>query len=192
MSHDLRTPLASIKASATSLLQDDIDWNDQQRLEFAHTIDEETDRLDRVIANLLDMSRIEAGALDVTTRPGGVDEVVASALANTSGSRSRVTVDEFGRHSARSPTPGLLERVVSNRAQQRTSTHAPSTSDVRIETSTVGERAVVRVVDQGPGIPGPIRERMFEPFQRLGDHGPSGVGLGLAVARGSWRRWAES
>jgi len=136
-----------------------------------------------VIANLLDMSRVEAGALDVTLGPVSVDEVVASALANTSGPTGQITLDEADPMLGAIADSGLLERVVSNLVSNALR-HAPSDGDVRIETSAVGDRAVIRVVDRGPGIPAAVRDTMFDPFQRLSDHGTTGVGLGLAVAKG--------
>ena len=82
VSHDLRTPLASIKASATSLLQDDVAWSDKERAEFLATIDAESDRLDALVGNLLDMSRLQAGAVEVVNRPVFLEDVVANAMAS--------------------------------------------------------------------------------------------------------------
>jgi two-component system sensor histidine kinase KdpD len=183
VSHDLRTPLASIKASATSLLQDDIDWSPAQRLEFAETIDEEADRLDRLVGNLLDMSRIEAGAVEATTRAVGLEEVIASALASLSQPTTRVVVDIADDLPTAIADPGLFERVVANLVANALE-HAPADTSVRIEASSVGDQAVLRVVDRGPGIAADGRQRAFEAFQRFDDRRTGGVGLGLAVAHG--------
>ncbi len=116
VSHDLRTPLASIKASVTSLLAEDVEWEPQQRREFFVTIDEETDRLDALVANLLDMSRLTSGVLSVHHTSVGVEEIVPAALASL-GDRAR-----HGRVAANIPEslpridtdPALLERAVAN------------------------------------------------------------------------------
>ena len=183
VSHDLRSPLASIKASVTSLLQRDIDWTEEATLDFLATIDEEADRLDQLVANLLDMSRLQSGGLRFQLRPVGYEEVVPAALASLSGPTDCVdiTLDEtLPRVVA---DPALLERAIAN----LTSNAVAATHDgkrVRIEAGAVAGRVDLRIVDQGPGIAPEDRGRIFEPFQRLGDARGSGVGLGLAVARG--------
>ena len=183
VSHDLRSPLASIKASVTSLLQRDVAWTEDATLEFLDTIDEEVDRLDLLVANLLDMSRLQSGGLRFQLRPVGYEEVVPAALASLSGDTSCVEVvvdDSLPRVAA---DPALLERAVANLA----SNAIAATRDgdrVRIEAGAVAGRVDLRIVDRGPGISEADRERIFEPFQRLGDATGNGVGLGLAVARG--------
>ena len=93
VSHDLRTPLAAIKASASSLRQPDIDWSDEDRDEFLATIEDETDRLTALVVNLLDMSRIQAGAVVPALRPVGLEEVVPAAVAGLGPRAAQVTVD---------------------------------------------------------------------------------------------------
>jgi two-component system, OmpR family, sensor histidine kinase KdpD len=183
VSHDLRSPLASIKASATSLLQEDIEWSAGQRHEFAQTIDEETDRLDRLVANLLDMSRIESGVVEATTRTVGLDEVIAGALDSLSQPADRVVVTVAEDLPAALADAGLFERVVANVVTNALE-HTPTDTSVRLEAASVGDRAVLRICDHGPGVDHRQRDRMFDPFQRLGDTTSGGVGLGLAVARG--------
>jgi two-component system sensor histidine kinase KdpD len=189
VSHDLRTPLASIKASVTSLQQHDVAWTDTDREEFLATIDEETDRLDRLVGNLLDMGRLESGAVRPLLAPVGLEEVVPSALASLGGDLARHGPDRV-RVEVPETLPrvladaDLLERVVANLVANALRFGGGSVP-VRIDAAPVGERVDLRVVDTGPGVPDELRERMFEPFQRLGDGGhDSGVGLGLAVARG--------
>jgi len=184
VSHDLRTPLASIKASATSLLQDDIVWPEDARNEFLETIDQETDRLNVLVGNLLDMSRIETGAIDVALRPVGLDDVVPQALYSLSGPQPEVEVELPESVSPVLADPALLERVVANLTANALR-HTPKGTRVRIEADEVGDRVDLRIVDRGTGVPEADRERLFEPFQRLGDQPKgTGVGLGLAVARG--------
>lgn len=185
VSHDLRTPLASIKASATSLLQADVDWTDDARRIFLETIDEEVDRLNELVGNLLDMSRLESGALRVTTSPVALEETVALAVASISGPTERVDIAVPETVPRVVADAALLERVVANLTSNALE-FAPPTSRVRIEAGEVGDRVDLRIVDYGPGVAEDDRAHIFEPFQRLGDGGATdnGVGLGLAVARG--------
>jgi two-component system sensor histidine kinase KdpD len=182
VSHDLRTPLASIKASVTSLQQDDIEWSAADRREFLATIDEEADRLDGVVGNLLDMSRITTGSVRLLFRGIGFDEVVPAALAGLGDRAEAVVVDVPESLPRAWADPGLLERVVANVVDNaiRWSAGAP----VRLEGAQRGAHVELRVIDHGPGVPAEQRPRLFESFQRLGDTAPGGVGLGLAVARG--------
>src|SRR5882724_4447116 len=186
VSHDLRTPLASIKACVTSLLADDVDWPPEAITEFLATIDEETDRLTALVSNLLDMSRLQAGALSLHRRPVGVEEIVPAALSSL-GDRARGDVVEVGVAETLprvEADPALLERVLANLIDNALSWSPPGTP-VRVEAGGVPGAVHVRVVDRGPGIPLAERDRVFLPFQRLGDRSSgAGVGLGLAVARG--------
>ncbi|MGZ4682161.1 MAG: DUF4118 domain-containing protein [Acidimicrobiales bacterium] len=184
VSHDLRTPIASIKASATSLLQHDVDWTPEAQQEFLTTIDEESDRLNNLVGNLLDMSRVETGVLEVALRPVALEEVVALSLASLSEPTDKVEVQVSEELSPVLADPVLLERVVANLVSNALR-YAPADQPVLIEAGRVGDRIDLRVIDRGPGVPPADRERIFEPFQRLGDRATgSGVGLGLAVARG--------
>jgi two-component system sensor histidine kinase KdpD len=186
VSHDLRTPLASIKACVTSLLADDVDWPAEAITEFCRTIDEETDRLTALVANLLDMSRLQAGALSLHRRPVGVEEIVPAALSSL-GDRARGDVVEVGVAETLprvEADPALLERVLANLIDNALAWSPPGVP-VRVEAGGVPGAVHVRVVDRGPGIPPAERDRVFLPFQRLGDRSSgAGVGLGLAVARG--------
>jgi two-component system sensor histidine kinase KdpD len=188
VSHDLRTPLAGIKASASSLRQLDIAWSDVDRDEFLRTIEEETDRLTALVGNLLDMSRIQAGAVAARTQPVGLEEVVPAALAGLGERAAKVEVDVPESLPAVRADPALLERVVANLVDNAVA-HSPEGSPVRVEAGQVASKVLIRVVDRGPGIPLEERERIFQPFQRLGDSPPhgGGVGLGLAVALGFTR-----
>ena len=186
VSHDLRTPLASIKASVSSLLADDIKWSPDAVRQFLGAIDDETDRLNTLVGNLLDMSRINAGALHVGRVAVGVEEVVPAALASL-GDRARdghVAVDVPETLPRVTTDPALLERALANIIDNALA-WSPDGSPVRVEAGLAGGGVHVRVVDRGPGIAAADRDRVFQPFQRLGDRSNgAGVGLGLAVARG--------
>jgi len=188
VSHDLRTPLAGIKASASSLRQSDIEWSDADRDEFLRTIEDETDRLASLVGNLLDMSRIQAGAVAPAAREVGLEEVVPAALAGLGERAGSVDVDVPETLPAVIADPALLERVVANLVQNAVA-HSPVGAPVRVEAGEVGGRVLIRVVDRGRGIPAAERERVFQPFQRMDDSRSqgAGVGLGLAVARGFTR-----
>jgi two-component system, OmpR family, sensor histidine kinase KdpD len=185
VSHDLRTPLASIKASVTGLLQPDVTFTDRERREFLVAIDTETDRLDRLVGNLLDMSRLQASAVEIDRRPVFLEDVVASALSTLPGGKDeQIQVDVPETLSPVLADPALLERAVANVVSNALA-WCPIGKVVRIEAGEVGARVHLRVVDEGPGVKPPDRARVFEPFQRLGDQSThEGVGLGLAVARG--------
>jgi two-component system, OmpR family, sensor histidine kinase KdpD len=183
VSHDLRTPLSSIKASVSSLLQRDVDFTPAATRELLETVDEGADRLNHLIGNLLDMSRLQTGALQLVMRDVGLDEVLPSALVGlTQAERVEVDVDEtLPRVRA---DAALLERAIANVIENAIAWSPPEVA-VRVEACVAQERVDLHVVDRGPGIPSAQREDVFRPFQRLGDRSNgSGVGLGLAVARG--------
>jgi two-component system, OmpR family, sensor histidine kinase KdpD len=184
VSHDLRTPLSSIKAAATSLLQRDVEWTPQATHELLATIDEEADRLNSLVGNLLDMSRLQSGALELVMRDIGLEEVVPAAIKGLGdrGHTVEMRVDEtLPRVHA---DAALLERAIANVVDNAVA-WSPPEKPVRVEAGAIAGRVDLRVVDSGPGIPADQRERMFLPFQRLGDQSNgTGTGLGLAVARG--------
>jgi two-component system, OmpR family, sensor histidine kinase KdpD len=181
VSHDLRTPLASIKASISSVRQRDVAWTPQQLDEFNTTIEDEADRLDALVANLLDMSRIQAGAVDLGIRAVGLEEVVPAAVASLGQRSRRVVIDAPETLPPVSADPTLLERALANLLDNAVA--ASPDQLVRIAAGAITGRVDTRIIDRGPGIPREDRERVFQPFQRLVDHG-TGVGLGLAIARG--------
>jgi two-component system sensor histidine kinase KdpD len=182
VSHDLRTPLSSIKASVSSLLQRDVDFSPTATRELLETIDEGADRLNHLIGNLLDMSRLQTGALQLVMRDVGLDEVVPVALVGLDGDRLAVDVPEtLPRVRA---DAALLERAIANIAENALA-WSPPDARVRIEACATQATVELSVVDRGPGIPSEQRDDVFRPFQRLGDRSTdTGVGLGLAVARG--------
>ncbi len=194
VSHDLRTPLAGIKAAVSSLRLDDVEWTEQDQQALLATIEESADRLDHLVANLLDMSRLQTGAVEPQLRPVSLEEVVPPALAGVE-HRELLSVQVPESLPLVSADAGLLERVVANLVENATRHGAGSV--VRLTGAVLGSRVQLRVVDRGPGVPDPDKERIFAPFQRSGDvPAGAGVGLGLAVARGfteatGGQLWAE-
>jgi two-component system sensor histidine kinase KdpD len=184
VSHDLRTPLAAIKASVTSLLQDDVEWTQDARQEFLATIDEETDRLNALIGNLLDMSRLQAGVLEIRTEPVALEEVLPAALRSLGVADCSVRLDVPVSLPRVLADRGLLERALANVIANAVR-YSPPGAPARVTAGAVDGLVDVRIEDRGPGVARAERERLFTPFQRLGDSGQSeGVGLGLAVAKG--------
>jgi two-component system sensor histidine kinase KdpD len=182
VSHDLRSPLAGIKASVSSLRAGDVAWTEEDEAEFLRTIEEEADRLDALVANLLDMSRIRAGAVRANLRPVALDEVVPAALAGLGPRAAGVRLAISETLPPVRTDPVLLERVMANLVDNALNASAPG-AEVCVEAEAGDHVVDVRVVDHGPGIAAADRDLVFAPFQRTADHG-AGVGLGLAIVRG--------
>ena len=186
MSHDLRTPLANIKAAATSLLSPEVEWSNDDVQSFSKTIDAEADRLHSLVSNLLDMGRLQAGMLGVQLEPVAVDAAVYAALASLSADVSAVDVRVPDDLLVASADPALLERALANVIGNALN-WAPAGTPVCVEAAQFGARVHIRVVDRGAGIPRDQREAVFQPFQRFGDGAQAaydGIGLGLAVTKG--------
>ena len=183
VSHDLRTPLASIKAASSSLLSDQLEFGPDETAILLHTIDDEADRLSALVENLLDMSRLETGAMEVLARPTDLGDLVDGALASL-GPRGRgVVVSIEAAVPLIETDPVLVERVVANLVDNAL-LHGAGKA-VRVEAGRVADWVDLRVIDHGPGIRPADRDLVFLPFQRLGDSdNRTGVGLGLAVSRG--------
>jgi two-component system sensor histidine kinase KdpD len=179
--HDLRTPLASIKAAVSTLRQTDVQWTREERGVLLETIEDSTDRLDSVVANLLDASRLKAGALAVAAEPVALVEVVGRTLLALGPGASRVRVDVAEQLPLVQADAGLLERILANLLDNALRHGGEDAIEI---TATAGaESAKLAVVDHGPGVAPADRDRLFVPFQRLRDDS-GGVGLGLAVAKG--------
>ena len=184
VSHDLRTPLASIKASVTGLMEGGVGFTPEDRSSLLRNIDVSADRLDRVVGNLLDMSRLQAGATNVSLAPTATEEVVAAALSALAAPAERVYVDVSEELPLVLTDAALLERAVANLVSNALA-WSPDDREVWIEAATVQDRVDLRIIDRGPGIPAEAREKVFQPFQRLGDRSTdAGAGLGLAIAKG--------
>jgi two-component system sensor histidine kinase KdpD len=189
VSHDLRTPLAAAKAAVSSLRSSDVDFSAEDTAELLATVEESVDALTALVGNLLDSSRLAAGVLRPELQRVYLEETVQRALLGirkgATGFRrqglDRVKV-EVGDAVVMADN-GLLERVLANLIDNALR-YAPD-SPVRVTAGQVGDRVLIAVIDEGPGIPRGTEEALFAPFQRLGDHDNSiGVGLGLSVARG--------
>ncbi|MGW5346261.1 ATP-binding protein [Streptomyces sp. HUAS TT3] len=182
VSHDLRTPLAGIKASVSSLRSDDVEWSDDDKAELLEGIEDGADRLAALIGNLLDMSRLNTGTVVPLIRETDLDEVVPMALGGVPEDSVELDIPETLPMVA--VDRGLLERAVANIVENAVK-YSPHGHPVNVSASALANRVELRVVDRGPGVPDEAKDRIFEPFQRHGDAPRgAGVGLGLAVARG--------
>ena len=169
------------RPSVTTLLQTDVDWSEDERRELLSTIDSSADHLDAVVANLLDASRLQAGALSVQSRPVALDEVVgASVLTLPKGAAIEVDVpDDLPLVLA---DPGLLERALVNVLDNALRHGAGRPVEVRAFAGAGS--AKLEVADHGPGVPPDQHDRLFQAFAHLDDRSTSGIGLGLSVSRG--------
>lgn len=182
--HDFRTPLAAAKASVSTLLSLDLDLDAGDRRELLQGADASLDRLAALVDNLLDMSRLHAGAMSIDVQPTAVDEVVARALDDLGEEGRSILIEAAPDVPLVQADPGLLERVVANLSANALR-YSPAGKPPHLTTSRLGERVEIRVIDRGPGIPPSDWDRVFLPFQRLGDtDNTTGVGLGLALSRG--------
>ena len=181
VSHDLRTPLASIKASVSSLRQTDVHWSEEDEAELLANIEQNADRLDALVGNLLDMSRLQAGSLEPFLRAIALDEVAPVALRGLDDADHLLISVPDDLPLVRAD-PGLLERVLANLFSNALR-HSPHDLRPMLRAKEDGDRVVIDVVDHGSGVPAELKERIFEPFARLDARSP-GVGLGLAVAKG--------
>ena len=200
VSHDLRTPLASIKASASSLLQEDVQWDEETRRSFALTIEREADRLNRLVANLLDMSRIEGGALKPEKEWYPIDELIHDVLGRMQQMlQNRIVITHLPDELPPVKLDYLeIDQVLTNLIENAVR-YTPAGSPIEISARIDGDQMVVSVADRGPGIPPADLERVFDKFYRVLDtvNKTTGSGLGLAVSKGlveahGGRIWAEN
>ena len=197
VSHDLRTPLMAISTSAGALARPDLAIDDADRAELLATILAASDRLDRLVGNLLDLSRLQAGAAEPMQRRIELEELVVGALDELGPSATRVEVTFPDDSPAASVDPHQIQRVLVNLIQNALE-YSPPDEPVRVQVAETQSEAVIRVIDHGPGVAPAELERIFEPFHRGGRTGEApGAGLGLAIARGfaeanGGRVWVES
>ncbi|TXK19035.1 DUF4118 domain-containing protein [Homoserinibacter sp. GY 40078] len=184
LSHDVRRPLAAAAAAVGGLRTAGASLSDADREELLETADESLGTLAQLLTDLLDVSRLQAGVLGVSTSPVDPADVIVPALDELDLGPDRVEVDLDTQLPPVLADPVLLQRVVVNLLANATR-HAPDGTRVRVSTSGLADRIEIRVVDHGPGIPADRRDDVFVPFQRLGDTDNSaGLGLGLALAKG--------
>jgi two-component system sensor histidine kinase KdpD len=183
VSHDLRTPLAAAKASVSTLRDPELEVPDADRAELLEAAEESLDKLTRLVENLLDMSRLQAGALRPRLEPAAIAEIIPRAIDDVPEAAGRVRLEPPDPAIPDALVDGpLLERVVANLVGNAVK---HTTTPVTVTVSALGNQVEVRIIDYGPGIPEHDWDLVFRPFQRLGDRdNTSGVGLGLALSRG--------
>lgn len=184
VSHDLRTPLASAKAAVRGLRTPDVVFDESDRQELLATADESLDLLTHLLENLLDMSRLQAGALGAHPEPTSVAEVIPLAVDELGSTADTVQIQLADALPEVMADPALLQRILANLLSNALK-FSPPDKPPTVAASTHADRLHIRVIDHGPGLPADERDRVFLPFQRSGDrHGPPGIGLGLALSRG--------
>jgi two-component system, OmpR family, sensor histidine kinase KdpD len=186
VSHDLRSPLAAIKASVTDLLEDDVQRSPAERREVLEAIDSESERLNALIANLLDMSRIEAGVLQAKVETVDVGDVISTSVDNVSHVWPDMQVRERLEEGVMARAdPVFLDRVLTNLLDNAARSANGASFDVEVTTRRNDGLVTIRVIDHGTGISPDTRELLFHPFYDLDQRNPRlGSGLGLAIAKG--------
>lgn len=188
VSHELRTPLASIKGFATTLLRQDVRWDEATQREFLRIIEEESDRLEELIDNLLDMSQVEAGALRIHPEPLRLRRVVREAVEQA---QRRTEAhwfvldlpEELPRVWA---DPRRIRQVLSNLLENAVK-YSPDGGEISVRCEVDAENVIVSIADHGVGIPQSMRERIFDPFFQVDGSSTrqlGGSGLGLAIVKG--------
>jgi two-component system sensor histidine kinase KdpD len=187
LSHDLKTPLASILGAVTSLRQYRDVLSAPERDELTVTIQEEAERLSRFVANLLDMTKIESGAIELDRQPIDIDEAVGAALQRVAGmvGNHRIEVDLEAGLPMLHLDVMLFEQVLVN-LLDNAAKYAPQGSRITVRARRTFGAIAIEILDEGPGIPEDLLERIFEKFHRVkqGDRQRAGTGLGLAICRG--------
>ena len=187
LSHDLKTPLASITGAATSLREYGERFDAKQRNDLVGMIEAEADRLGRFVANLLDMARVQAGAIELEHNAVDIGEVISTALDRCAGllENHRAVVEVPVDFPMLLLDVVLFEQVLVNLIENA-ARYAPAESAVTLRVSQMPDRIIIEILDEGPGIPAEELERVFEKFHRVRerDRRPAGTGLGLAICRG--------
>jgi two-component system sensor histidine kinase KdpD len=183
ISHDLRTPLAAITGAASSLLDEKLTFDSSTRDELVRSIYDESERLGRLVANLLHMTRLESGAVQICKEWQPIEEVIGSALNHTERQLGRRSVNVSLPHELiMAPMdPVLIEQVLVNLVENAVR-YTPDGSPIDIRAERSDGQVMIEVADRGPGVPEAEKERIFEKFHRLDDRS-RGVGLGLAICR---------
>lgn len=182
VSHDLRSPLAGIKATVSTLRQADVEWPPEQEAEFLASIEDETDRLTAIVTNLLDLGRLESGMLRPSLGAHSVEEVVPTALRGVGVDVKRCAVEIDPGLPEVEADAALLDRVIANLVHN--ALHwSPADATVTVRAHRRRDLVQIHVIDHGPGIPAEQRSVVVQPFHRLADTSAGGgLGLGLAIA----------
>jgi two-component system sensor histidine kinase KdpD len=193
VSHDLRSPLTGIRTAIGALRNTTLQLSETDREELLETIELDSNRLDRLVSDLLDLSRLEVGSAAPEPELWALDDLVRDAVGAL-GAKERVEV--VGEAPLVNVDPTQIQRVLANLVENALK-FSPPEALVHVRVTATRKEAIVRVVDQGPGLADDELERVFEPFYRRGADPRSGAGLGLAIARGfaeanGGRVWAES
>jgi two-component system, OmpR family, sensor histidine kinase KdpD len=197
VSHDLRSPLMAILTSAGALVHGDLSLEPTDRRELGETILGEAERLDRLVSNLLDLSRLQAAAANPEPEVSTIEDLVLQALDSVEAAGDRIEVSLPEDSASVRVDTHQVERVLANLVENALH-YSPPSEPVRVQVSESGSEVLVRVIDRGPGIAPGEAEQIFAPFQRGTRTGEvRGAGLGLAIARGfaeanGGRVWAES
>ena len=187
--HDLRTPLAAIKASVSTLRQTDVEWSPEERKELLATIEDSTDRLDTVVRNLLDASRLQAGSLAVRTEAVALDEIASAAALDLPDAAGQLELDVPEDLPLVKADPGLLQRVFVN-VLDNAVRHGGGDEPITVRARAGANNAKIEIVDHGPGVPEAAREGLFQPFQRAGITASRGSASVSPSPAASSRRWA--
>jgi two-component system sensor histidine kinase KdpD len=193
VSHDLRSPLTGIRTAIGALRNPSLSLADDDRRELLETIEVDSERLSRLVGDLLDLSRLEAGAADAEQELWSLDDLTREAVESLD-ARSRV--DVVGAAPLVHVDAAQIQRVLANLIENALR-YSPPSAHIVVRIAATRKDAIVRVVDQGPGLAEEELDRVFEPFYRRAGDTRSGAGLGLAIARGfaaanGGRVWAES
>jgi two-component system sensor histidine kinase KdpD len=186
VSHDLRSPLAAIKATVTDLLDDEVSRSTDERREALEAINTESERLNALIANLLDMSRIEAGVLRARLENVDLADAVATSVSNATRVWPSVRIrSRIGDGDVARADRVFLDRALTNLLDNAARASNGADSEVEVSSRWTDGRVIIRVIDHGPGLPADAREALFHPFYDLDRDNPRlGKGLGLAIAKG--------
>lgn len=184
VSHDLRTPLATITGAATTL-RDEARLSHETQVELVESIVDQAERLERLVSNLLDMTRLDSGALVLRKDWIPLDEVVGSALTRLEKrlEQRRISIDLGKDVPLVFVDPVLVEQLLVN-LLENAEKHTPATASIEVRASKSGDSVILDVLDDGPGIPPGAQQRIFEKFFRGSHVGREGAGLGLAICRG--------
>jgi two-component system sensor histidine kinase KdpD len=183
VSHDLRSPLATVKAAVTSLRSAEIEWSAKDETELLAAVEDGADRLEALVANLLDLSRLQMGVVNPLITEVDVTAAICGTLVPLHNA-DRIVVRTDSVLPPVIADPGLLDRILANLLENALH-YAPNDTAVAVEAAPACGGVAVRIVDHGPGVPTAQHEKLFTPFQRLGDvPAGTGLGLGLAAARG--------